>query len=406
MRIKPKTKTLAATFVALAAAAIISPASAQISGDVVKIGLITDLSGVYADIDGPGGADAVRMAIADFGGTLDGKKIEFLVADHQNKADIAASKAREWFDQQGVDMLIGGSNSATSLAMAKVAAEKKKPFIAIGGGTARLTNEECTPYTIHYAYDTVALAKGTGSAIVKQGGKTWFFLAADYAFGASLEKDTSAVVKANGGTVVGEVRHPLSASDFSSFMLQAQASKAQILGLANAGGDTVNSIKAANEFGVTKTMKLAGLLMFINDVHSLGLNLTQGMYLTDGWYWDQNAESRAWSKKYFAKEKKEPSMLQAADYSATMFYLNAVKAAGTDDSDKVMAQMRKTEVNDFFAKNGKIRPDGSMVHDMYLMQVKTPAESKYPWDYYKVMQTIPGDQAFTTKAESKCALWK
>ncbi|QRX84780.1 ABC transporter substrate-binding protein [Glaciimonas sp. PAMC28666] len=385
---------------------MISPASAQISGDVVKIGLITDLSGVYADIDGPGGADAVRMAIADFGGTLDGKKIEFLVADHQNKADIAASKAREWFDQQGVDMLIGGSNSATSLAMAKVAAEKKKPFIAIGGGTARLTNEECTPYTIHYAYDTVALAKGTGSAIVKQGGKTWFFLAADYAFGASLEKDTSAVVKANGGTVLGEVRHPLSASDFSSFMLQAQASKAQILGLANAGGDTVNSIKAANEFGVTKTMKLAGLLMFINDVHSLGLNLTQGMYLTDGWYWDQNAESRAWSKKYFAKEKKEPSMLQAADYSATMFYLNAVKAAGTDDSDKVMAQMRKTEVNDFFAKNGKIRPDGSMVHDMYLMQVKTPAESKYPWDYYKVMQRIPGDQAFTTKAESKCALWK
>lgn len=406
MRIKPKIKILATTFVTLAAAAMISPASAQISGDVVKIGFITDLSGVYADIDGPGGADAIRMAIADFGGTLDGKKIEFLVADHQNKADIAASKAREWFDQQGVDMLIGGSNSATSLAMAKVASEKKKPFIAIGGGTARLTNEECTPYTIHYAYDTVALAKGTGSAIVKQGGKTWFFLAADYAFGASLEKDTSAVVKANGGTVLGEVRHPLSASDFSSFMLQAQASKAQILGLANAGGDTVNSIKAANEFGVTKTMKLAGLLMFINDVHSLGLKLTQGMYLTDSWYWDQSVESRAWSKRYFAKEKKEPSSLQAADYSATMFYLNAVKAAGTDDSDKVMAQMRKTDVNDFFAKNGKIRPDGSMVHDMYLMQVKTPAESKYPWDYYKVMQTIPGDQAFTTKAESKCALWK
>lgn len=406
MKIKPKMKILAATFVTLAAAGMISPASAQISGDVVKIGFITDLSGVYADIDGPGGANAIRMAIADFGGTLNGKKIEFLVADHQNKADIAASKAREWFDQQGVDMLIGGTNSATSLAMAKVAAEKKKPFLSIGGGTARLTNEDCTPYTIHYAYDTVALAKGTGSAIVKQGGKSWYFLTADYAFGASLEKDTSAVVKANGGTVLGEVKHPLSAADFSSFMLQAQASKAQILGLANAGGDTINSIKAANEFGLTKNMKLAGLLMFINDVHSLGLKLTQGMYLTDGWYWDQNEESRAWAKKYFAKEKKEPSMLHAADYSATMFYLNAVKAAGTDDGEKVMAQMRKTKVNDFFAKNGEIRPDGSMVHDMYLMQVKTPAESKYPWDYYKVIQTIPGDQAFTTKAESKCALWK
>ncbi|KAF3998203.1 ABC transporter substrate-binding protein [Glaciimonas immobilis] len=385
---------------------MMSPASAQISGDVVKIGFITDLSGVYADIDGPGGVEAIRMAIADFGGTLNGKKIEFVFADHQNKADIAATKAREWFDQQGVDMLIGGTNSATNLAMAKVAAEKKKPFISIGGGTARLTNEDCTPYTIHYAYDTVALAKGTGSALVKQGGKSWYFLTADYAFGASLEKDTSAVVKANGGTVLGEVKHPLSASDFSSFMLQAQASKAQILGLANAGGDTINSIKAANEFGVTKTMKLAGLLMFINDVHSLGLQLTQGMYLTDGWYWDQNPESRAWAKKFFAKQKKEPSSLHAADYSATTFYLDAVKAAGTDDGDKVLAQMRKTKVNDFFAKNGTIRQDGSMVHDMYLMQVKTPAESKYPWDYYKVIQTIPGDQAFTTKAESKCSLWK
>ncbi|MBB5199523.1 branched-chain amino acid transport system substrate-binding protein [Glaciimonas immobilis] len=406
MNIKPKLKILAATFLTLTAAGMMSPASAQISGDVVKIGFITDLSGVYADIDGPGGVEAIRMAIADFGGTLNGKKIEFVFADHQNKADIAATKAREWFDQQGVDMLIGGTNSATNLAMAKVAAEKKKPFISIGGGTARLTNEDCTPYTIHYAYDTVALAKGTGSALVKQGGKSWYFLTADYAFGASLEKDTSAVVKANGGTVLGEVKHPLSASDFSSFMLQAQASKAQILGLANAGGDTINSIKAANEFGVTKTMKLAGLLMFINDVHSLGLQLTQGMYLTDGWYWDQNPESRAWAKKFFAKQKKEPSSLHAADYSATTFYLDAVKAAGTDDGDKVLAQMRKTKVNDFFAKNGTIRQDGSMVHDMYLMQVKTPAESKYPWDYYKVIQTIPGDQAFTTKAESKCSLWK
>jgi branched-chain amino acid transport system substrate-binding protein len=381
-------------------------AQAQVSGDTIKIGFISDLSGTYSDVDGNGGAEAIKMAIADMGGAINGKKIEFVSADHQNKADIAASKAREWFDQQGVDMLIGGTNSGTNLAMAKLAAEKKKLFIAIGAGSARLTNEECTPFTVHYAYDTIALARGTGSTIVKQGGKSWYFLTADYAFGQSLEKDTAEVVKANGGTVLGASRHPLAASDFSSFLLQAQASKAQILGLANAGGDTINTIKAANEFGVTKTMKLAGLLMFINDVHSLGLKMTQGMYLTDGWYWDQNAESRAWAKRYFAKMKKEPSMLQAADYSATMTYLNAVKALGTDDSEKVMAYLKKTKINDMFAKGGEIRPDGRMVHDMYLMQVKTPAESKYPWDYYKVVSTIPGAQAYATKAETKCSLWK
>ena len=382
------------------------PAQAQVSNDTIKIGMITDLSGTYSDVDGNGGAEAVKMAIADMGGMINGKKIEFVVVDHQNKADIAASKAREWFDQQGVDMLIGGTNSGTNLAMAKIAAEKKKVFISIGAGSARLTNEECTPYTVHYAYDTIAVARGTGSTIVKQGGKSWYFLAADYAFGQSLEKDASDVVKANGGTVLGSAKHPLAASDFSSFLLQAQASKAQILGLANAGGDTLNAIKAANEFGITKTMKLAGLLMFINDVHSLGLKLTQGMYLTDGWYWDQNDETRAWSKRYFAKMKKEPSMLQAADYSATMTYLNAVKTLGTDDAEKIMVHLKKTKINDMFAKNGEIRGDGRMVHDMYLMQVKTPAESKYPWDYYKVIATIPGAQAFATKAESKCALWK
>ncbi|GGE80747.1 ABC transporter substrate-binding protein [Massilia psychrophila] len=381
-------------------------AQAQVSGDTIKIGFITDLSGTYSDIDGNGGAEAIKMAIADMGGAINGKKIEFVSADHQNKADIAASKAREWFDQQGVDMLIGGTNSGANLAMAKIAAEKKKVFISIGAGSARLTNEECTPYTVHYAYDTIALARGTGATIVKQGGKSWYFMTADYAFGQSLEKDTSEVVKANGGTVLGSAKHPLAASDFSAFLLQAQGSKAQILGLANAGGDTINTIKAANEFGITKTMKLAGLLMFINDVHSLGLKTTQGMYLTDGWYWDQNADSRAWAKRYFAKMKKEPSMLQAADYSAATTYLNVVKALGTDDSDKVMAQLKKTKINDMFTKGGEIRADGRMVHDMYLMQVKTPAESKYPWDYYKVVATIPGAQAFATKAETKCALWK
>ncbi|MFS0755820.1 ABC transporter substrate-binding protein [Noviherbaspirillum sp. 1P10PC] len=403
---KLKAKVIAMAVASIAAMGFGASANAQISGDVVKIGFITDISGLYSDIDGQGGAEAIKMAIADFGGTVNGKKIELVTADHQNKADIAASKAREWFDREGVDMLIGGTNSATGLAMAKVAAEKKKPFISIGAGTARLTNEECSPYTVHYAYDTVALAKGTGGAVVKQGGKSWYFLTADYAFGASLENDTSAVVKASGGQVLGSVKHPLSASDFSSFLLQAQASKAQILGLANAGGDTINAIKAANEFGVTKTMKLAGLLMFINDIHSLTPALTQGMYLTDSWYWDQNDDTRAFAKRYFSKMKKMPSSLQAADYSAALQYLNAVKAAGTDDTEKAWDKFKSTKINDMYAKNGTIRADGSMIHDMYLMQVKAPNESKTPWDYFKIVATIPGDQAFTTKAETKCAAWK
>jgi branched-chain amino acid transport system substrate-binding protein len=364
------------------------------------------MSGIYADVDGPAGADAIKMAIADFGGTLNGKKIELVTADHQNKADIAASRAREWFDQQGLDMLIGGSNSATNLAMAKVAAEKKKPFISIGAGTSRLTNEECTPYTIHYAYDTASMARGTAAALTKEGNKDWFFLTADYVFGMSLEGDATQVVKANGGRVVGSVRHPLAVSDFSSFLLQAQTSKAQVLGLANAGGDTVNSVKAAHEFGIDKKMKITGLLTFVNDVHAIGLDIAQGMYLTDGWYWDTNDETRAWAKKFMARNKKAPSMLHAADYSATTFYLNAVKALGSDDGDKVMAKMKSTKINDMFAKNGEVRPDGRMVHDMKLMQVKSPAESKYPWDYYKVLQVIPRDQAFITKAETKCTLWK
>ncbi len=383
-----------------------APAQAQISGDVIRIGLITDLSGVYSDIDGPAGGEAIRMAIADMGGAVAGKKIELVVADHQNKPDVAAAKAREWFDTQGLDMLIGGTNSGTGLAMAKVAAEKKKVFISVGAATAALTNEQCNPYTIHWAYDTVALAKGTGNAVVKAGGKSWYFLTADYAFGAQLQNDTSNVVKAAGGNVVGSVKHPLAASDFSSFLLQAQSSKAQILGLANAGGDTINSIKAANEFGITKTMKLAGLLMFINDIHSLGLNATQGMYLTDSWYWNKDAEARAWSRKFFEKIKRMPSSIQAADYSSALQYLNAVKAAGTDDPDKVLAQMKKMKFNDIFVKGGWIRADGSMIHDMYLMQVKAPAQSNEPWDYYTVAHTFKGEEAWTTKAETKCAAWK
>ncbi len=394
---------------ALAVSALVvgvAPAQAQISGEVIRIGIITDMSGLYSDIDGAGGVEAIKMAIADAGGSIAGKKIEVLYADHQNKADVAAAKAREWFDTQGVDMLIGGTNSGTALAMAKVAAEKKKLFIAIGAATSALTNEQCNPYTLHWAYDTVALAKGTGNAVVKAGGKSWYFLQADYAFGAQLQSDTAAVVKAAGGTVVGTVKHPLSASDFSSFLLQAQGSKAQILGLANAGGDTINSIKAANEFGVTKTMKLAGLLVFINDIHSLGLKTTQGMYLTDSWYWNKDADTRAWSRKFFEKMKRMPSSIQAGDYSATLQFLNAVKATGSDDSDKVLAQMKKTKINDIFTKGGFIRGDGSMIHDMYLMQVKSPDKSIEPWDYYTVAQTFKGEEAWTTKAESKCVAWK
>jgi branched-chain amino acid transport system substrate-binding protein len=400
-------KLAAACALGGAAMAGLAPAAhAQVSGDVIRIGIISDMSGLYSDLDGPAGVEAIRMAIADMGGAINGKKIEVISADHQNKPDVAAAKAREWFDTQGVDMLIGGTNSGTALAMSKVALEKKKLFIAIGAGSSALTNEQCSPYTVHYAYDTVALAKGTGGAVVKAGGKSWYFLTADYAFGAALQNDTANVVKAAGGTVVGSVKHPLSASDFSSFLLQAQGSKAQILGLANAGGDTINAIKAANEFGITKTMKLAGMLVFINDIHSLGLNATQGMYLTDSWYWNKDAEARAWSRKFFEKIKRMPSSLQAADYSAALQFLQAVKATGTDDSDKVLAQMKKAKINDVFAKGGVIRDDGRMVHDMYLMQVKTPAQSTEPWDYYNVVETIKGDVAFTTKAESRCAAWK
>jgi branched-chain amino acid transport system substrate-binding protein len=403
---KLHTLTAALAIAGLGFAALPTAQAQGISNDVIRIGFITDMSGVYSDIDGKAGVEAIQMAIQDAGGTINGKKIELLTADHQNKADIASSRAREWFDQEHMDVLIGGTNSATSLAMAAVAAEKKKPFIAIGAGASDLTNAQCTPYTIHYAYDTVALARGTGSAVVKDGGKSWFFLTADYAFGHALERDTANVVKAEGGQVLGNVRAPLGASDFSSFLLQAQASKAQILGLANAGGDTINSIKAANEFGITQSMKMAGLLVFINDIDALGLKATQNMYLTDGWYWDQNDASRAWIDKFEAKVGRKPSMLQAGDYSSVSFYLKAVKATGTDDADTVMKWMKSNKIDDMFAKGGYVREDGRMIHDMYLMQVKTPKESKKRWDYYKVVATLPGDQVYTKLSESTCKLVK
>ena len=387
-------------------AALAVPTHAQMSSSVVRIGFITDMTGLLSDTDGPGGVEAARMAIADFGGIVNGKKIELMSGDHQNKADIAATMAREWFDRQGLNMLIAGTNSSAALAISKIAAEKKKPLFVIAAGASRITNEDCSPFTVHYAYDTVSTATVMGTEIVKVGGNNWYFLTADYAFGKSLEADTSKVVTQLGGKILGSSRFPLSTSDFSSFLIQAQASKAKILALATSGDDTKNSIRAANEFGVNKQMVLAGLTMFIHDVHGLTLAQTKDMYLTESWYWDQDDASRKWARRYFEKMKKMPSSLQAANYSATLQYLNAVKATGTDDSEKVLAHMRKQKLNDMYAKNGYIRDDGRMMQPQYLYQVKTPAESKSAWDYYKLLRTVPAEEAFTKRADSTCKLWK
>ena len=378
----------------VAAAVLTSPCAAWAAGDEVVIGDIDDMSGVYADVMGAGGVEAIKMAIADFGGTVLNKKIVTLVADHQNKPDIGASKFREWADQNGLNLLLGGSNTGVNIAMAKVAAAKKVPYFAIGPGGASLTNEDCTAYSVHYVYDTTALANGTATAIVNAGGKSWFYLTADYAFGTQLQTAASKVVESHGGKNLGAVRVPLGASDFSSFLLQAQASGAQVLGLANAGTDFSNSLKAANEFGITAKMKPAALLAFLSDVHSIGLQAAQGLYLTTAWYWDLNPETRAFAKRYFAKMNREPTMDQAGAYSATLTYLKAVKAVGSTDPEKVMAELKRTKINDMFAKGGYIRADGAMIHDMYVMQVKTPQESKYPWDYYKLVKTMSGEEAF------------
>ena len=391
---------------ALLGLVLVGPAYAQVTDDVVKIGVLTDMSSLYSDINGQGAVIATQMAIDEAGGTVLGKKIELVQADVQNKPDVAVSTAGRWYDVDKVDVILGTGASSSSIATMGVAGQKKKIYLATDPASSDITGKLCNPYTVHWVYDTTALANGTGSAVVKAGGKKWFFLTADYAFGYALERDVTAVVKANGGEVIGGVKHPINTSDFSSFLLQAQASKAEVIGLANAGGDTINTIKAANEFGITKTMKLAGLLMFINDVHSLGLKATQGMYLTDSWYWNRDAETRAWSRKFFEKFKRMPSSIQAGDYSATLQYLAAVKATGSDDSDKVLAQMKKTKINDVYAKGGWIRDDGTMVHDMYLMQVKSPDKSTEPWDYYNIVETFKGEAAWTTKSETKCATWK
>jgi branched-chain amino acid transport system substrate-binding protein len=401
-----KRKFFAVLFAAAISVATM-PAYAQVSGDVVKIGVLTDMTGVYADLGGQGSIVAAQMAIDDFGGKVLGKPIQLISADHQNKADLAASKAREWFDRENVDMITDLLNSAVALAVSGVAKDKNKVAMVVGAASSALTNASCNANTVHYAYDTYALANIAGKEIVKGGGDTWYFITADYAFGAALEKDTSEVVKANGGKVLGAVKHPLSTTDFSSYLLQAQASKAKIIGLANAGGDTINSIKSASEFGITESgQSLAALLVFITDIHALGLKTTQGLMLTEGWYWDLNDDTRKFADRFLAKHKARPTMIQSGVYSSVLTYLKAVQAAGTDDAPAVMAKMRALPINDVFAKGGKIREDGRMVHDMLLVQVKKPSESKRPWDYYNVKATIPGDQAFQPLSKSTCALVK
>ena len=391
--------------VAFAALAAGTAHAQGISGDKIKIGVLNDRSGLYADLGGEGSAIAARMAAEEMGNKVAGKPIEIIAADHQNKPDIGSNIARQWIDTEGVDVIADVPNSGVALAVQEVLKEKKKIFLMLGPATSRLTGDACSPTGFHWAYDTRALAVGTGRAMVKEGGDTWFFLTADYAFGHQLEADTMAEVKKAGGTVKGIVRHPLNSADFSSFLLQAQGSGAKIVGLANAGGDTITSIKQASEFGITQSgQKLAGLLLFLSDVHALGLPVAQNLVLTTGFYWDMDDEKRAWSKKYMEKTGKMPTMVQAGTYSSVRHYLKAVEAAGTDDGPTVAKKMRETPVNDMFAKNGKILANGRMVHDMYLARVKTPAESKGPWDYYQILRTIPGDEAFFTLAESGCKL--
>ncbi|MGB7542319.1 MAG: ABC transporter substrate-binding protein [Burkholderiales bacterium] len=383
-------------------------AQAQVSDNIVKIGVLTDLSNIYSDVAGPGSVIAAQMAIEDFSknGTVLGKKIELISADHQNKADISANIAREWFDKEKVDAIFDLVSTNTALAAMEVAEQKNKITIVSGAASLPITNEKCTPVNIHWVYDTYALSVGTAQSLVKQGKKTWFFLTANYAFGAALERDASAVVVANGGTVVGSVKHPFPNSDFSSFLLQAQASKADVIALANAGADTINSVKQAAEFGIMGSKQtVVPLLIFISDIHSLGLKTTQGMYVTEGFYWDLNDKTRAWSKRFFERHKRMPTMVHAGVYSSVLNYLKAVQAVKTDDTAKVMARLKSETIDDGLFK-GRILPNGKFKHDMYQMQVKSPAESKSPWDYYKNITVIPADVATQPLAQSTCKLLK
>lgn len=394
-----------AASVALAGSAF---AQDKISDDVVRIGVMTDMSGQFSHESGEGSVTAVKMAVEDFGGTVLGKKIEVIVADHQNRNEVAIAKAREWYDVGKVDMIANLINSSIALAVTNVAQEKNRIAIVNGSGSSRLTGDSCTPNSIHYAYDTYALAQGTGKALIKEGLNSWYFLTADYAFGHALEGDTANVVKANGGSVLGSIRYPIDTPDHSSFLLQAQASKAKVVAVAGSGTTFINAVKSAKDFGLTDGGKqtIAGLLVWITDIDSMGLKTAQGLVLTNGFYWDRDEDTRAFSKRFFAKMKRMPHMGDAGDYSSTMHYLNAIKAAGTDDAKTVMAKMREMPVNDFFAKNGRVREDGRFVHDMYVYEVKKPSESKYAWDYYKLRAVIPGNEAFRPLSESKCPLVK
>jgi branched-chain amino acid transport system substrate-binding protein len=393
--------------VAALALAVSTRASAETSGDVVKIGVLSDMSGLYADIGGPGSVEAANMAIADFGAAVDGKKITLVSADHQNKPDVGATIATQWFENDGVDAIVDVPNSSVALAVQGIARNKNKVLLISGAAASDLTGKACSPTSIHWTYDTLALANGTAGAIVKEGGDTWFFITADYPFGHNLERDTTQVVEEDGGTVLGSVLAPLNTPDFSPFLLQAQGSRAKIIGLANAGGDAINSIRQAAELGIAEGgQQLAGLLVFISDVHSLGLATAHGLQLTSAFYWDQNDRTRAWSKRFFDKMNREPTMVQAGVYGAIIHYLAAIKATGSDDGPTVIKQMKTTPINDFMTKNGKIREDGTVVRDMYLFEVKTPSESKGPWDYYKQISVIPGEEAFKRPGPNRCPLSK
>jgi branched-chain amino acid transport system substrate-binding protein len=390
---------------AIAACGVLLASGASAEG--VKIGILNDQSGVYADYGGKYSLEAARMAVEDFGGNVLGAKIEIVTADHQNKPDLASSIARRWYEVEGVDMITELTTSSVALAVQELSKEKKKIDIVVGAATSRITGDACTPYGFHWAYDTHALAVGTGGALVEAGGNTWFFMTADYAFGYALEKDTGDLVKAKGGKVLGSVRIPLNSSDFSSFLLQAQSSKAKIIGLANAGLDTTNSIKQAAEFGIVSGgQKLAGLLLTISEVHGLGLQAAQGLVLTEGFYWDQNDKTREFSARFIKRTGHMPSMIHAGTYSATLQYLKAVKAAGTKDSDAVAKKLKELPVDDMFAQGGKVLGNGRMVHDLYLFEVKKPSESKKPWDYYKQIAVVPGDKAFPSAKDSGCPLTK
>lgn len=389
------------------ATALAAAAAAQISDDVVKIGVLTDMAGVTADITGKGSVAAAELAVKEFGGSVLGKPIEIVAADHQHKPDVGSSIARQWLDVGKVDVLVDIPNSGVALAVQGIAREKKRIVLYSGAGTTALTNEQCSPYGFHWTYDTYAVSHGTASAVVKAGGDSWYIIASDYAFGHQLQQDTSDVVVANGGKVVGSVRHPLNSPDFSSYLLRAQGSGAKVIGLANAGGDTTNALKQAGEFGIAeKGQSLAALIFFLQDVHALGLKATQGTYLTTSSYWDLDDSSRVWSKQFFDKTGMMPSMLHAGVYGSVLHYLKAVQAAGADDGDAVAAAMRAAPINDAFTKDGSIRADGRVLREMYLARVKKPADSKYPWDYFEIVRKIAPSESVWPLSESKCPLVK